>query len=595
MTEIADTLTLSSVVEALGRHASARGDDVAVEGARDKLTYRQLDERSTTIAHAVRDSVNGRHKPLALLIDHGVQQYAAIMGVLKSGHICLPLDTTQPELRLRQICDHAQPEAVVTDGANRDLAVRVVETEAPIIDVTNLPERHASSQDIALDGDDPALILYTSGSTGRPKGVLHTHANIVDSAVLHAENVALRTEDRVSMLYSYTSSAGLKVDVVSALVTGARVCLYDVRSQGIGGLARWMREKNITVYHSVPEVFRAFCAFLEEGETIPSVRWVQLGGAQVRWHDYDLFRKHFGPRCQFANGLGATETGRISLHVVSKDSIRYSENIPVGAAVESVEVRLVGEDGQDIRNSDSGEMVVSTPHMASGYWRDPELTASAFRSGHDGQRWYFTGDLARRTGDGMFELLGRKGLVVNVNGNRVNVAEVEDALKLLDEVEDVAVAAHEVSGDVELTAYVISKTSDGDLRGLRHALTTMLPSYMIPTTLLRVDALPMTPSGKLNRSALPESTERVVSEHATENTSDMELQSTLASIWCDVLGIDQVSGDDDFLDLGGGSLRAMRVVAEIEKRVGVTMPVGRLFEAENFRAFVKMVGEADTA
>ncbi|MEM1125860.1 MAG: amino acid adenylation domain-containing protein [Bacteroidota bacterium] len=569
-----------TLCDVVAQHALTHPQHPALRDATTTWAYADLQAAMDRVAVGLqaRQRPTG---PVALLLTPGVANYGALMGVMQAGFIALPLDPNHPPAYLAQLLHSAAPVALLSDRASAPLIAQLkAEAAVPPTHVVldDLLTRPLAPAEVAaarpvLDPTSPALILYTSGSTGTPKGVVHSHQAFLQSGVHRTAYAQLKPADRVTMLYPYTSSAGVKVDAVSALYAGATLCLYDLKAQGLARLKDWLRREGITVYHSVPTVFRALCQTLAAEDRFPEVRFVHLGGEPWRWTDVDLFAQHFEPSCRLTNNFGATEAGIVCRQAIDPAAPRPPGPVPVGQPPPFNTVKLVDEAGDDVPYGETGRITVRSPHVALGYWRAPALTAKTFIDHGDGTRTYRSGDLGRWTDHGL-ELLGRADSIVKVRGIRVNPVEVERAL-----LGDAQVADAVVHPDPEqLRALVVVSGSEPLDRGrLRQALRDRLPSGLVLSQIVAVDALPRLPNGKVNRQDLGRLLDQAAISEPIE-APQTPTEVALAAIWAEVLEIDQVGQRTHFFERGGQSIRALHVAAQVEEELGIHLPPATLFD-----------------
>jgi amino acid adenylation domain-containing protein len=545
---------------------------IAVKTVGAELTYQALNRIANGVARAVLSLSAGDDRPVALLFETGPAMIAAMLGALKAGRVWVPLDASDPNDRISFIYGDSQAALILTDGTNRDLAHELARTHGAVLDIDELtPMLSDENPGLSISPDTFAYILYTSGSTGQPKGVVHTHRSILHSVYRYTNSMRLCAEDRLLLLASYSHAAGV-TDIFKVLLNGAALFPFDVRVDGFANLGGWAAQQGITLYHSVPTVFRHFVGSLRGDEDLSNIRIVHLGGEPVSGREVHLFKKHFAPGCLLLNNLGATETSVFRQYFMTQEAEFVGNTVPVGYPVEDMDVYLLDEAGQAVGAGETGEIVVQSRYLASGYWGRPELTQMAFQPSAAGgdERVYRTGDLGVMRPDGCLEHLGRRDSQVKIRGNRIELSEVEGAFGELVAIKDVVVDAREdTTGEKRLVAYFVSAVEPGPSVGeLRQALSRTLPGYMIPASFVRLDAMPVTPSGKIDRRGLPEPEwERQTTERYVPPGS--RLEKAIAEIWQDLLGLDHVGVNDDFFDLGAHSLlivQAARRVSDVTDR-----------------------------
>jgi amino acid adenylation domain-containing protein len=581
----------ASLSRRFGETAKAHADRVAVEDGERRWTYAELERSANAVAGALRRG--GRPSSVALLLDHGAPLVAAVLGALRAGCRYVPLGASAPPDWLAFVVEDAEVDCLLADAANLELARRVGGPARRVIDVGEGISEAPLDPPLEEPGADAlAYILYTSGSTGRPKGVMQSHRNVLGHVRNYMERVGVGPTDRVTLLSSLTFDAAV-VDVFSALLAGGTLLPYDLRQAGVEGLPAWLEAARPTVYHSTPTIFRSFLRGRPPGAPLDGVEVVVLGGESVLSSDLDLVRRHFGPGCAVVNGLGSTESTFHLMHVADPRSERPDKEVPVGHPLPSTEVVLLDEQGR--RAVVRGEIAVRSSHVALGYWRRPDLTAEAFVPDPDGNgaRLYRTGDLARRRLDDGFVFEGRRDLQVKVRGVRIEPAEIESVLGEHAGVEGCAVALHtDRSGDPLLVAYVVRRESHApDAEELRRFLRTRLPESMVPGRFVTLEALPLTPSRKLDRRALPAPPLGEGGDGDFVPPRDAE-EEAVAAIWRELLGLERVSVHHSFFELGGHSLTATQVISRIRDRLQVELPLRRLFEAPTVAGLAEHLRQA---
>jgi non-ribosomal peptide synthetase component F len=287
--------------------------------------------------------------------------------------------------------------------------------------------------------DDLAYIIYTSGSTGTPKGVYQNHRGLLHDIMHCTDTQAISCEDRLALFNSPTNISGLRVGL-SALLNGATLDIVNPREMKPAEIAREISDRGITIFRSVPRLFRHVMEGLGENQVLESVRLVVLGGDRVDWRDFELFRRACRPRARFGVHLGATECSTLYLEWYVDESMSWTGPLPVGRCVPDRKVVLLDESDCPVQDGEVGEFVVSGPYLALGYWQDPALTARLFSTDPvDPQvRFFKTGDLGRRRPDGLFEYVGRKDEQIKLGGHRVDPGEIESVLRQLADVKEAA-------------------------------------------------------------------------------------------------------------------------------------------------------------
>ena len=451
------------------------------------------------------------------------------------------------------------------------LARELAAPEQRIIELDALAAGDASRPNLRIEPDAIALLNYTSGSTGKPKGVVQTHRSALAHAARYANAYRLSDADRL-MKSGSLAWAGTFWDIFGPLCLGACVASFDLTRYGMHRLPRWIRETGVTVMSGMTMIIRLARDY--PGERYPDVRLLQLGGDTVYRTDVEACQR-VCCNAVIAVGLGMSEAGRVAEMFVPPGATLDHDVAPVGFDVPCVRVVLRSDDGAEAAAGAPGEIVVHSAYLAQGYWRRPELTAEKFRPDPLGgsERAYFTGDIGRRGSDGILQHLGRKDFQVKIRGYLVPTNEVESRLRECAGVREACVvAAHLADGNQELVAYVAIEADRRVSAGsLRRTLAARLPEHMIPHRFVFLDRLPRTLTGKVDRLALPARDSGRPALEADFAAPRTPLETALTAIWREVLAIDAIGVDDRFLDLGGDSLRATRILARVIDQFGVAL------------------------
>lgn len=556
-------------------------DRTAVETRRHRLTYRDLNRAANRTAHAVLSTCGDKNRSIAVLMEHDAPVIGAIMGALKAGKFYVPLDPSLPYARSKFILDDAEAESIITNTSNLSLAKSLMESSSRLLNIDDIENFPDADPLVRAQPDDLSWVIYTSGSTGRPKGVMQNHRNVLHFMMNYTNGLHICAEDRLTLLYSFSVNGGAH-DIFAALFNGATVCPYDVKAEGFADLGQWLIDERITIYHSVPTVFRQFAGSLTGRENFPDIRIVRLGGEPVYRRDVNLFKNHFSNDCILVNRLGSSETGSLRMFFLDRETELRNNLVPVGYAVADNDVLLLDDYGAQVAG-DEGEIAVRTRYVSPGYWRRPDLTANSFFSDPEDEngKIYRTGDLGHMLPDGCLLHLGRKDFFVKIRGYRVELEEIEMTLMELPGIKECVVdALNNNSGDERLVAYVVASAVPGpNVSEMRRFLQDKLPDYMIPATFIVLDALPLTDTLKVDRKALPKPNglrPEISAPYAAPRNS---IEAALVKIWAEMLEVDHVGVHDNFFDLGGHSLSATRVISRVIKAFPLNLTVKALFDS----------------
>ena len=565
------------------RVAAARAGRHAVITARGARTYGELDRASARIARALLDLDGAAARSVCVFLDSDVEMAEAFLGVARAGKRYVPVDPRLPEARARAIVEDAEAAIVITDAAHRDLADRAAPPGVRLVDVGALdPAVSDAPPEIDIAPDAHLWIVYTSGSTGQPKGVLQTHRNLMRYLWAYANAFRLSPDDRVTSLFSLAVNGGLH-DLLISLSTGGCFCPWSPVRDGAAGLWRFARAHGTTILSGVPTAFRQAVAALAPDELIPGVRLLRLWGEALYRRDFEAFRRHFPPGSRLVNRLGSSETGPLRWTFLDHGASFEGNAVPVGWDAPDVETGVVGEAGHSVAPGEVGEIVARSRYLSPGYWRQPEATAAVFSSdpADPAIRRYRTGDLGRLLPDGNCVPAGRKDSQVKIRGHRVELDELEQALLRHPAVRDAVVTGRPgAEDDTRLVAYVVARAgASPTVTSLRRALAASVPDAMIPSVFVMLDALPQAQNGKVNRRALPAPGRGRPVLDALRRAPRDPLEETLARVWEEVLGMDGIGVDDPFLELGGDSLLAMKVVARVGAVLAIDVPVADVLAA----------------
>ncbi|MBA2672674.1 non-ribosomal peptide synthetase, partial [Ramlibacter sp.] len=590
--EYPSALCMHELVEA---QALRTPDAIALVHGEHRMRYAELDAQANRLAHHLRTLGVGPDAHVAVCVQRSERMVVAVLAVLKAGGAYVPLDPAYPAERLAYMLQDSAPRVLLTDGpvpaGLRDSLAGSV--EFPVFDLTadaalwaGLPASPIPAASIGLRPDHLAYIIYTSGSTGRPKGVMLEHRNAVNfiawACASYAPDELRHTPLSTSLsfdLHVYECWVPLASGACVEIVADA---LALVHTPGIPASL-------------VNTVASTMAALLDEGGVPATVHTVNMAGELLKRTVVEqLFAKTQVQRV--CNLYGPTETTTYS---TGMSMWRGSEFVlHIGRPIANTRIYLLDAHGQPVPIGVTGEVYIGGDGVARGYLNRPELTAERFlQDPFAGGRMYKTGDLARYLPDGNLDFVARNDFQVKIRGFRVELGEIEARLAQIPGVHQATVLAREDSpGDKRLVAYVIADTDanvgaqmDLDAGDLRAQLSAVLPEYMVPAAFVQLDAMPLTPNGKLDRRALPAPDALSYAQRAYE-PPEGEMETALAALWCDLLQLPRVGRHDDFFALGGHSLLAMRLLSRLRSDLGVELPLGELFEHPQLDAQAAALG-----
>lgn len=583
-----------SIPDRFERQVARYPERIAVRTTRCTLSYQELNQAANRVAWAILDQWGGATEPTALLFDNGAPFIVASVGAMKAGKIQVPLESTFPKVRLRYILEQSEARAVVTDNANVALAREL--TRLPIINTDELegPLSTASPR-LHLAPEANVAIGYTSGSTGQPKGIVWNHRGVLHAVMRHTNTFHVSMTDRLAMFRATPRPA------LYALLNGAAYYPVSIRASEPADLSDWLIQEEISVYRAAVSVFRGFAGGLTGKEIFRHVRLVLLFGEAVHHADVELYAKHFTAGAILGSSLGCNEFDDYACFFLNRHTSLPSGAIPGGYSIADTKIVIADEGNHPVGIDQIGEIVIHSRYNAVGYWRRPDLTRAAFQPDPDGgdECFYHTGDLGRRGPDGCLFHHGRKDFQVKIRGHRVEVSETEAALLEIEGVKEAVVVGHERSpGDRSLASYIIWMGAQPPrISELRRRLCDKLPDYMVPSSFVFLDSLPLTATGKVDRRALPAPSGIRPALDTPFVAPRTVAEEKVAAIWAEVLRLDKVGVHDSFLELGGDSLLAAQVVSRVLARLRVPVPLRVLFDAPTVAEMADRIdrGAAETA
>jgi amino acid adenylation domain-containing protein len=565
------------VHQLIEKQASSTPDAVAVACPGRELTYRELASASTHFANRLRTAGVGPHSRVALCVTRSPEMVVALIGILKAGAAYVPLDPDHPRQRLRTMLEAAGVRAIVTETS----LVSQIPPTAPFVCVDAAePSLPTSQPPIAVEPTQPAYVIFTSGSTGEPKGVQVPHRAVVNFLCSLRETLPLTAHDRVLAITTISFDIAV-LELLLPLSIGARVevATREIAIDGVR-LAAHLAARGITVMQGTPATWQLLLESAWTGQ--PNLHML-CGGEALPW---DLAHRLLPLGASLWNLYGPTETTVWStLQQVTVDGAAETPYVPIGRPIANTQLYVLDCDGAPAPVRVAGELHIGGDGVALGYLNDPARTADRFVrnpfADDAGSRLYRTGDRVRYLPDGTLEFLGRMDHQVKIRGFRVEPGEIEAALAGSERVHEcVVVARGDELGDQRLVAYIVPHGGGAPSRAdWRQYLEERLPGYMVPSAFVTLTQLPLTPSGKIDRKALP-APERAGGSPVEFVAPASETERIVASIFAEVLGVPRVSVNDDFFaDLGGHSLQATQLVSRIGSALGVDLPIRRLFDA----------------
>lgn len=572
----------STFVELFERIADRIPDAIAVQAGERALSYSELDRKANCLAHWLKSRGVGPNVPVELRVDRSVDMAIGILGILKSGGIYVPIDSSYPADRISFM--------------RSDAAIRLAVTQ---VDGDEVRAQSSARPKLLCTATDPAYIIYTSGSSGQPKGVVIAHGSVLEYVEALRHDLAVAEGDVFLHTASISFSSSIR-QMLIPLAAGASVVIAsnDQRRDPLS-LVQVIRDKGVTVVDLVPTMLRQLVNNLKDLPAAQSTEWlrnrVRLMLTASEPLQYSLVRDWYalaGDNIQWINMYGQTETtGIVSLCPVpaSDWSEMYRANgiVPVGRPRSGVQLLVLDTQLRPTPLGVAGQLHVAGTALAQGYIGDASASASRFLeqspTGHS--RLYATGDVVRLGWDGNIEFIGRNDLQIKVRGFRIELGEIERVLLEQPDVSEAVVVPFDDNGEKYLVAFLTLKNKAAPIQNISAHAGAKLPAYMLPRDYITLEAMPLTPTGKLNRGALnkPDSFDRQ-GEKEEYIAPRPGIEAALATIWQELLRMKSVSAGDNFFSIGGHSLLAVQLRARIQSGLGINVPLGAIFEEQSLSA-----------
>jgi amino acid adenylation domain-containing protein len=565
-----------------------RGPDaIAIQHEDETLSYREFNERANQLAHYLRKLGVGPDTPVGVCLESSPNLTVALLAVLKANGACLPLDPAYPQDRLQFMVEDARiPVLLSNEGLGRSVAGSSTKIVCMDSIWESIEREDCSNPENHITPENLAYVIYTSGSTGKPKGVMLTHGGLVNYIAAAVKLYGLTPSDRQLQFSSISFDIAIE-EMYPTWAVGATLVLRSGDFSLAGSdFLEWARHHKLTVISIATAYWHELVHELSEsGASLPeSLRLVVVGGEKAQNRALETWRKIVASCVRWINTYGPTETSVIATAYEPPADGPLPSPLPIGRPVNNYRIYILDGNLQPVPVGIEGELYIGGPGLARGYLNCPELTAAKFISDPFSSgpqaRLYKTGDLARYLENGEIEFVGRRDLQVKIRGFRVEPGEIEAVLTWHSSVREAVVLVQEdVSSGKRLVAYVVPVSGlTPSAVELRKSLKSQLPDYMVPSGFVFLRALPLTPNGKVDRrvlSTLP--AHEAPAENYVAPADPVELE--LAGMWEGVLGKRPIGVRDNFFEVGGHSLVAVRLMRRIEQKFKRKLPLVTLFEA----------------
>ncbi|AYF48306.1 amino acid adenylation domain-containing protein [Pseudomonas fluorescens] len=549
---------------------------VAVTAGEQHLTYQALNERANRLAHHLRERGVQPDARVGICVERGLEMVVGLFAILKAGGGYVPLDPAYPQERIAYMLQDSAPVVVLAEGATLALL-----GDAPVIDLDHCTWQHqpATNPHVAdLNARHQAYVIYTSGSTGQPKGVINEHAGVVNRLLWMQDAYGLKAEDAVLQKTPFSFDVSVW-EFFWPLFTGARLVMARPGGhKDPAYLCEVIESERITTVHFVPSMLDVFLAHGDVSQAA-GLRRVMCSGEALPGSLVRRFKQQL-PGLGLYNLYGPTEAA-VDVSAWNCARPEVPDNTPIGKPIANTRLYLLDEQLQPVPLGVVGELFIGGVQVARGYLNRPQLTAERFiKDPFSDGRLYRTGDVGRYLADGNIEYLGRNDDQVKIRGLRIELGEIQARLIEHAAVKDAVVVAREE----RLVAYYTGTQTPVD--SLREQLLRHLPDFMVPALFVHLDALPLSPNGKLDRKALPTpGLDALVAREYEAPEGDTE--KLLARLWAELLKVERVGRQDNFFELGGHSLLAVSLIGRLRQE-GMEADVRALFEQPTLAGYAAM-------
>jgi amino acid adenylation domain-containing protein len=571
----------------------------AVSYEETHLTYAELNARANQLAHYLRSLSVTPDTLVGICLERSIEMVVALLAVLKAGGAYLPLDPQYPQERLAYMVGDAACRVLITEESlrarlpNSDAHVLCLEQEQ--VEIERESTENLSHEVTGVTPAHLAYVIYTSGSTGRPKGVAVEHRQLLNYLNSIVERLNFAPGSNFATVSTLAADLGNTM-IYPSLCTGGTL---NVIAQNLisdpDAFAGYVSRHEIDYLKIVPSHLEALLTARSPAQVLPRKALI-LGGEASHW---DLLERvnRLAPECRVFNHYGPTETtiGVLTFPADINQSAQSALTLPLGRPIANTQIYILDPQLRRVPVGVAGELYIGGQGLVRGYFNAPDLTAERFIphafGDKPGARLYRTGDIARHLPDGNIEYLGRVDNQVKLRGLRIELGEIETVLRNHPAVrEAILLLRQDAPGDKRLVAYIVLQQEQlADVAELREWLGARLPEYMIPSALVLLHTLPLTLNGKIDRRALPAPEDVSAFQEKTFVAPRNAVEQIIANIWAEVLGLEQVSVDSNFFEVGGHSLKAIQIISRIREALRVELSAKSLFDARTVETLSKIV------
>ena len=572
-------------------------DQIALVQDQQSLSYKQLNQKANQLAHYLKQQGVASDDIIAVYLGRCMDTVVCLLGILKSGAAYLPLDPNYPKARLEHMINDSKAKLIIT---NEMLNAQLPSTETSrlLIDSEyhNLENQAIVNLAQSVSLNNLSYIIYTSGSTGKPKGVAVPHETLSNLLAWHID---ICKQPKTVLQFAALSFDISLLECFTAWLSGGKLCMItSEQHQDIASLASIIAQHSINMITFPVVVLQQFAQMhINKLSELTSLTDIISSGEQLQISPAITQFFKAMPHCKLHNQYGPSESHVVTAYTLDSDPMCWDVYPSIGKPIYNTQIHLLDRFQQPVPIGVVGELYIGGRSLAREYLYQPQMTAEKFITSpfNPSERLYKTGDLARYLPDGNIGYLGRADQQVKLRGFRIECGEIEALLLEHDEVNQVAVTIKTINNDKSLVAYYVCqhKGSQQIIQQLRNHLSQHLPNYMLPSFFIELEAMPLSPSGKVDNKALP-----IPNTNSLQTTNEFvsptnPLEELVASIWQDILKRDRVGVHDNFFELGGHSLIATQVISRVRLTTDTEVPLKALFENPTIAGFVEQIEQAD--
>lgn len=575
-----------TIVSLFKKRMESHPDAAALVFGDQVMTYEQLDHYSNQIAHFIFNT-KGQGKRIALFMNRSFEMIISILGVLKSGNCYIPIDTSYPQKRIDYILENSEVNTIIT---NTDLEVNRVGSEVYDFDSLfkkNLDSKHLT---VSMTPKSEAYIIYTSGSTGNPKGVIVEHRNVVRLIEATKNIYDFSSKDIWTLFHSYAFDFSIW-EIFGSLLTGGSLLIVPFSvTRSPEEFYKLVIDQQVSVLNQTPSAFRQFQNIAVNTEESLHLQIVIFGGEALDIPSLKKWTEKYGFNTpMLVNMYGITETTVHSTYkILKKKDFFNSQGSAIGKPLSDLSIFVVDSKGRLLPKGIVGEMYIGGQGVTRGYLNNLKLTDEKFSQNEfyaSSYKIYKSGDLAKWNNEGELVYIGRADQQVKIRGFRIELEEIESVLNSTDDILEstISIKKDKISNDLLIIAYLIPSSQIISLQNILKEIKKKLPNYMIPNHFVKMDKMPLTANGKIDKRALPEISEEILLSVSASITPEDSTEEKLLIIWKEVLSKNNIGVTDNFFDLGGHSILAVKLMSLIKSEMGVNIPISALYSYSTIR------------